>query len=71
MEIELSPEPESYRVGHVAHRFADRRERGRFGRLRDPVVGPDGGLYVLTSNRDGCGNPRPGDDRVDRLDWAD
>lgn len=42
------------------------------GRLRDVQVGPDRCLYVLTSNRDGRGFPRPGDDRVLRLcpRWA-
>ncbi|MFB6303855.1 MAG: sorbosone dehydrogenase family protein [Haloferacaceae archaeon] len=46
------------------------RERlydGRFGRLRTAFVGPEGHLYVTTSNRDGRGNPRPGDDHVFRL----
>ncbi len=38
-----------------------------FGRLRDVVEGPDGALYVLTSNRDGRGRPGPSDDRVLRL----
>lgn len=38
--------------------------QGALGRLRDVVQGPDGTLYVLTSNRDGRGRPRPGDDRV-------
>ena len=36
----------------------------RFGRLRTVREGPDGGLYVLTSNRDGRGTPRAGDDRL-------
>jgi glucose/arabinose dehydrogenase len=40
---------------------------GRFGRLRTVVEGPDGGLYVLTSNRDGRGYPRRGDDRILRI----
>jgi len=35
-----------------------------YGRLRDAVAGPDGCLYVLTSNRDGRGSPQAGDDRV-------
>ncbi|MEZ0349169.1 MAG: PQQ-dependent sugar dehydrogenase [Thermus sp.] len=38
-----------------------------FGRLREVQVGPDGALYVTTSNRDGRGRVRPGDDKVLRL----
>ncbi len=38
-----------------------------YGRLRDVVEGPDGALYVLTSNRDGRGLPRRGDDRIVRV----
>ncbi len=41
--------------------------RNEFGRLRTVVEGPDGVLYLLTSNRDGRGNPRPGDDRILRI----
>jgi glucose/arabinose dehydrogenase len=37
------------------------------GRLRDVVEGPDGALYILSSNRDGRGAPRPGDDHIYRL----
>ncbi len=40
---------------------------GVYGRLRDVVSGPDGALYVATSNRDGRGSPRAGDDRVLRV----
>ena len=39
----------------------------RYGRLRDVRVGPDGDLYVLTSNRDGRGAPTDEDDRVLRV----
>jgi glucose/arabinose dehydrogenase len=40
---------------------------GTHGRLRDVVVGPDGALYVTTSNRDGRGSASAGDDRVLRV----
>lgn len=40
---------------------------GRFGRLRTVVNGPDGALYVLTSNRDGRGSPVAEDDRILRI----
>jgi glucose/arabinose dehydrogenase len=38
-----------------------------YGRLRDVVVGPDGALYVATSNRDGRGSPARDDDRILRV----
>jgi glucose/arabinose dehydrogenase len=41
--------------------------QGRFGRVRTVVEGPDGALYALTSNRDGRGSPRDGDDRLLRI----
>lgn len=40
---------------------------GEFGRLRTILTGPDGTLYLTTSNRDGRGNVREGDDKVIRL----
>jgi glucose/arabinose dehydrogenase len=42
--------------------------KGEFGRLRALVRGPDGMFYLSTSNRDGRGTPRAGDDKIIRLD---
>lgn len=41
-----------------------------FGRIRDVVAGPDGGIWVLTNNTDGRGSPRDGDDRLLRIGLA-
>ena len=41
--------------------------RGPLGRLRDVAVGPDGAVYLATSNRDGRGNPAAADDRILRV----
>jgi glucose/arabinose dehydrogenase len=41
---------------------------GRYGRLREVVEGPDGALYLLTSNRDGRGDPTEDDDRIIRVE---
>lgn len=40
---------------------------GTFGRLREVIEGPDGYLYIATSNRDGRGTPARNDDRILRL----
>ncbi|MFZ3069103.1 MAG: PQQ-dependent sugar dehydrogenase [Microgenomates group bacterium] len=38
-----------------------------FGRIRAVVLGPDGYLYLSTSNRDGRGQIREGDDKIIRI----
>jgi glucose/arabinose dehydrogenase len=40
---------------------------GRYGRLRTVAVAPDGALWLTTSNTDGHGGVRSGDDRILRF----
>jgi hypothetical protein len=37
---------------------------GEYGRLRALATGPDGGVYLATSNRDGRGRPNAGADEL-------
>ncbi len=39
-----------------------------YGRIRAVMVGPDGQLYFMTSNTDGRGISKPGDDRLIRVE---
>lgn len=41
--------------------------RGEYGRLRVVTLGPDGLLYIATSNTDGRGGERQGDDKIIRF----
>ena len=40
---------------------------GSFGRIREMEEGPDGYIYLSTSNRDGRGSPTKDDDRIMRI----
>jgi len=40
---------------------------GEFGRIRTVRIGPDGYLYMTTSNRDGRGNASGNDDKIIRI----
>lgn len=42
--------------------------REEYGRLRAVQVGPDGYLYITTSNTDGRGTPQEGDDKIIKID---
>lgn len=41
--------------------------RGKFGRIREVILGPDNMLYLSTSNKDGRGVPGSNDDRIIRI----
>lgn len=62
----------------VHHLVLDAKDRRRivreealfttYGRIRNVVAGPDGALYFSTSNRDGRGSAKAGDDRIYRVE---
>jgi glucose/arabinose dehydrogenase len=50
-------------TGDQAHKPVGALEDS-LGRIRTVALGPDGKLWLTTSNTDGRGDPQPGDDRV-------
>lgn len=60
---------------YEARIFGDRKNldirvhlKGQFGRLRGLAIGPDGYFYISTSNTDGRGTMREGDDKIIKID---
>ncbi len=43
----------------------------QFGRIRDVILGPDNFIYITTSNLDGRGSPKSGDDKIIKIDPQD
>lgn len=54
-------------ISRLERWFATGTQQGSYGRLRAVVQGPDGALYVTTTNRDRRGAVHAGDDRVLRI----
>jgi glucose/arabinose dehydrogenase len=67
IRVQLNRQDGRYDVAAIERWFAPDHADVTFGRLRDAVVGPDNRLYLLTSNRDGRGRVREGDDRIVRI----
>lgn len=60
-----------YSVERIERWFAFLPNSGLYGRLRDVAVGPDGNLYVTTSNTDGRAELRPHDDKILRIRFVE
>jgi quinoprotein glucose dehydrogenase len=60
-----------YEVKKVERWFSYAPSKGIYGRMRDVTIGPDGHLYVTTSNTDGRAELRIHDDKILRIkvDW--
>ncbi len=56
-----------FRLGTTTMKF-DQFIKGKYGRLRDVVLGPDGFLYITTSNMDGRSLTHLDGDKIIRID---
>lgn len=58
------------KIGNMGEISLKAHFRKEFGRIRAVVLGPDGYLYIATSNTDGRGAPRENDDKIIRINPA-
>ncbi len=58
---------ESFFEYKIADKSLKKHFQGEFGRIRDVILDPDRYLYITTSNRDGRGIPREGDDKIIKI----
>ena len=56
--VRLIPDGDSFKIEKI---------HTDYGRIREVTQGPDGLIYFTTSNRDGRGKPKTGDDHIYRL----
>ena len=59
-----------FEIKRIERWFCHKVGEGTYGRLRDVTPGPDGHLYVLTSNTDGRAPLRSNDDKILRLKFS-
>lgn len=51
----------------IADNLLKEHLKNQFGRIRAVVLSPDNYLYITTSNLDGRGNPKSGDDKLIKI----
>ncbi|MEX2591751.1 MAG: PQQ-dependent sugar dehydrogenase [Anditalea sp.] len=59
-----------YNVQKIERWFSYAPSKGIYGRIRDVAIGPDGHLYVTTSNTDGRAAQRIHDDKILRIKFG-
>jgi glucose/arabinose dehydrogenase len=66
--LNRNPTPGIFLITIEGRKYAgEERVCTEFGRIREVVTGPDGAIYFSTSNKDGRGKPKQGDDKILKL----